>query len=141
MNKKQQQKIKKQNAERQAFIKNAMQRLDINEYEAQELWEYDNEEFEIEEHTHIKEEQKKEKDEKKVSPIAKVKTMKAKKKIDEQKQSILDLIFNFVNNAEQVKCYQQVTGTKASFKDAFGNYYSISVTKHKKKPDGFREEK
>ena len=60
MNKKQQQKIKKQNAERQAFIKNAMQRLDINEYEAQELWEYDNEEFEIEEHTHIKEEQAKE---------------------------------------------------------------------------------
>lgn len=140
MNKKQQQKIKKQNAERQAFIKNAMQRLDINEYEAQELWEYDNEEFEIEEHTHIKEEQKKEKDEKKVSPIAKVKTMKAKKKIDEQKQSILNLIFNFVNNAEQVKCYQQVTSTKASFKDSFGNYYSISVTKHKKKPEGFKEE-
>lgn len=140
MNKKQQQKIKKQNAERQAFIKNAMQRLDINEYEAQELWEYDNEEFEIEEHTHIKEEQKKEKDEKKVSPIAKVKTMKAKKKIDEQKQSILDLIFNFVNNAKQVKCYQQVTSTKASFKDSFGNYYSISVTKHKKKPEGFKEE-
>lgn len=139
MNKKQQQKIKKQNAERQAFIKNVMQRLNINEYEAQELWEYDNEEFEIEEHTHIKEEQKKEKDEKKVSPIAKVKTMKAKKKIDEQKQSILDLIFNFVNNAEQVKCYQQVTSTKASFKDSFGNYYSISVTKHKKKPDGFQE--
>lgn len=140
MNKKQQQKIKKQNAERQAFIKNAMQRLDINEYEAQELWEYDNEEFEIEEHTHIKEEQKKEKDEKKVSPIAKVKTMKAKKKIDEQKQSILNLIFNFVNNAEQVKCYQQITSTKASFKDSFGNYYSISVTKHKKKPEGFKEE-
>ena len=139
MNKKQQQKIKKQNAERQAFIKNAMQRLDINEYEAQELWEYDNEEFEIEEHTHIKEEQAKEK-EKKNSPIAKVKTMKAKKKIDEQKQSILDLIFNFVNHAKQVKCYQQVTSTKASFKDEFGNYYSISVTKHKKKPDGFREE-
>lgn len=140
MNKKrQQQRLKKQNAERQAFIKNAMERLDINEYEAQELWEYDNEEFEIEEHTHIEEERIKEKEEKKTSPIAKVKSLKAKKKIDEQKQSILDLIFGFVKNSEQIKCYQQITGTKASFKDLFGNYYSISVTKHKKKPEGFKE--
>lgn len=79
-------------------------------------------------------------DEKKKSPIEKVKYSKAKKKADANKESIVGAVLEFLKFCALVRGVQKMTATKISFKDADGNYYTVTVTKHKTKPDGYADE-
>lgn len=79
-------------------------------------------------------------DEKKRSPIEKVKYSKAKKKADANKESIVGAVLEFLKFCALVRGVQKMTATKISFKDADGNYYTVTVTKHKTKPDGYADE-
>ena len=79
-------------------------------------------------------------DEKKRSPIEKVKYSKAKKKADANKESIVGAVLEFLKFSALVRGVQKMTTTKISFKDADGNYYTVTVTKHKTKPDGYADE-
>lgn len=78
--------------------------------------------------------------EKKRSPIEKVKYSKAKKKADANKESIVGAVLEFLKFNALVRGVQRMTATKISFKDADGNYYTVTVTKHKTKPDGYADE-
>lgn len=129
---------KKNTAKEQEILKN-MEVLAITRKEAEELYSFDHDEIENEEVEALtaKAEQVT-KEKKKGSSLDKVRNMKAKKKKDESKQIIIDLVFNSIKESENTVFAQEMTGTKISFMDTMGNYYSVSVTKHKTAPDGFK---
>lgn len=124
-----------------------MEKLEITREEALEILDFDKgdcynkEAEELEEKAKIQaKEEKKPKDGKKgKSSLDKIKYQKAKKKVDVTKTAIMDLITSTLETSELIQLFQKMTATKSSFMDKDGNYYSVSLTKHKAKPDGFQE--
>ena len=124
-----------------------MEKLEITREEALEILDFDkgdcyNEEAEeLEEKAKIQaKEEKKPKDGKKgKSSLDKIKYQKAQKKVDVTKAAIMDLIDSTLSTSELIQLFQKMAATKSSFMDKDGNYYSVSLTKHKAKPDGFQE--
>ena len=128
--------------EKENEILKSMKGLGISREEAEELYAFDHEEVECEEVTAIEEKVAQEnKEEKKIkgSPLDKVKLMKAKRKVDEEKENIIGDIFMFVRESDLVDGAQEMTSTKMAFMGESGTYYSVTVTKHKSKPDGYVE--
>ncbi len=66
--------------------------------------------------------------------------MKAKKKADAVKTSIVNAIFDYIEGDQLFRMSQQMTSNKMSFKAEDGSYYTVAITKHKSKPDGFKDE-
>ena len=127
----------KLNAKEKAIQYN-MKSLELTRAEAEELWLFDNEEIENEVVDAIEakvEDQKKAKEGR--SSIEKVKHMKAKIKSDANKENIIEDIFNTTQQSEHVFHCQEMTATKMSFVDKDGFFYTVQVTKHKARPDGY----
>jgi hypothetical protein len=115
-----------------------MKVLGISREEAEELYAFDNDEIENEEVNAIEEKQQKVRKAKEGrSSIEKVKYMKAKVKADANKELIIDDIFAMVQTSEHIFNTQEMTATKMSFQDKDGNFYTVQVTKHKTRPDGY----
>ena len=115
-----------------------MKVLEISREEAEELYAFDNDEIENEEVIAIEEKQQKRKEAQEGrSSIEKVKHMKAKAKSDINKERIIDDIFEKVQASEHIYNTQEMTATKMSFQDKDGNFYTVQVTKHKSRPDGY----
>ena len=118
-----------------------MKVLEISREEAEELYAFDNDEIENEEVIAIEEKQRKRKEAQEGrSSIEKVKHMKAKVKGDINKELIIDDIFAKTQASEHIYNTQEMTATKMSFQDKDGNFYTIQVTKHKSRPDGYVED-
>ena len=111
--------------------------LELTYEEAMELHYFDKEENDNEEVTEIEAKVKAEKEANKPSTIGKVKNMKMKKKEDAQREGILGQVFGFVKTMADFKRAAQMTTSKMSFEAEDGTYYSVTITKHKSKPDGF----
>lgn len=126
-------------SEKEQEIRKNMEVLAISREEAEELYAFDHDETDNEEADALtaKAEQVT-KEKKKGSALDKVRNLKAKKKKDESKQAIVNLVFEAVKGSSLVVFPQEMTGTKISFMDTIGNYYSVVVTKHKAAPDGFK---
>ena len=126
-------------------VKNLMETLGVTYDEALEIIAFDNEEIEIDEVKEIEEKvkatakaEKPKSDKPKRSSLEKIKHQKAKKKIDENKDNIFKLIGKMMSDNKGIfKAPQQMTTSKITFQDAEGNFYSISLTKHKARPDGY----
>ena len=129
--------MKQKMVAKEAAIKTFMESLEITREEAEELYKFDNDEVTNEVADAI-EEKIADKGEKR-SPLEKVKHQKAKKKADANKEGIIAAIFGFVEGSDAMVNAQGISATKMSFKDADGNYYTVAVTKHKSKPDGYRD--
>ena len=71
--------------------------------------------------------------------LAKVKTQKAKKKVDVNKDGLIASIEEFCKANNLMVEPQTIKSNQISFKDLEGNYYSLKLTKHKAKPDGYKE--
>lgn len=110
-------------------IELAMKNLDLTREEAIDMLKSDVED--------IKEE-KSEEPKKKGSSLDKVKTQKAKKKIDAVKEQLM-LKIKYMLELANVENPQQVTSSKYTFKIG-KDYFSISLTRHKTKPDGYSDE-
>lgn len=72
--------------------------------------------------------------------LAKVKTQKAKKKEDTTKAEIMAILEKLLDDSDCFNNPQKMTASKFTFTDKDGNYCSISMTKHKARPDGYKEE-
>ena len=119
-------------------ILNNMKVLGISREEAEELYAFDNDEIENEEVNAIEEKQEKSKKAQEGrSSIEKVKHMKAKVKGDANKENIIDDIFAKTEASEHIHNAQEMTATKMSFQDKDGNFYTVQVTKHKSRPEGY----
>lgn len=129
--------MKQKMVAKEAAIKTFMESLEITREEAEELYKFDNDEVTNEVADAI-EDKIAGKGEKR-SPLEKVKHQKAKKKADANKEGIIAAIFGFVEGSDAMVNAQGISATKMSFKDADGNYYTVAVTKHKSKPDGYRD--
>ena len=115
-----------------------MKVLGISREEAEELYAFDNDEIDNEEVIAIEEKQQKNKKvQEKRSSIEKVKHMKAKIKGDANKELIIDDIFTMAQTSEHIFNAQEMTATKMSFQDKDGNFYTVQITKHKSRPDGY----
>ena len=124
-------------AKEKAILKN-MEVLEISREEAEELYAFDNDEIDNEVVNEIEEKQQKRKEAQEGrSSIEKVKHMKAKIKSDENKELIIDDIFAKTQASEHIYNTQEMTATKMSFQDKDGNFYTVQVTKHKSRPDGY----
>lgn len=129
-------------------ISKLMETLEITREEALELLEFDKGNTDNEEADKLEDKDKKNKKEeksntgKKGNSLDKVKNQKAKKKVDETKDEIMQILENTLDgNTEVFKNSQSLTSSKITFMAKDGNYYSVSLTKHKAKPDGYSEEK
>lgn len=136
---------KKALAEKDAEIKKNMEILGISREEAKEMWAFDHDEIDCEEvdaiEDKIKETQKSDK-KKTGSPLDKVRNMKAKKKADAEKHNIIQSVFNFLKTLGEtgkIVSPQEMSTTKMSFKGVNGGYYTVTITKHKSCPDGYKE--
>lgn len=136
---------KKALAEKDAEIKKNMEILGISREEAEEMWAFDHDEIDCEEvdaiEDKIKETQKSDK-KKTGSPLDKVRNMKAKKKADAEKHNIIQSIFSFLKTlgeTGEIVSPQEMSTTKMSFKGVNGGYYTVTITKHKSCPDGYKE--
>lgn len=136
---------KKALAEKDAEIKKNMEILGISREEAEEMWAFDHDEIDCEEvdaiEDKIKETQKNDK-KKTGSPLDKVRNMKAKKKADAEKHGIIQAVFDFLcsmGDAGSIVSPQEMSTTKMSFKGVNGGYYTVTITKHKSCPDGYKE--
>lgn len=136
---------KKALAEKDAEIKKNMEILGISREEAEEMWAFDHDEIDCEEvdaiEDKIKETQKSDK-KKTGSPLDKVRNMKAKKKADAEKHNIIQSVFNFLKTlgeTGEIVSPQKMSTTKMSFKGVNGGYYTVTITKHKSCPDGYKE--
>jgi len=115
-----------------------MEVLGISREEAEELYAFDNGEIDNEEVIAMEKEiQKKQATKQKKSSIAKVKYMKAKIKADKNKENIIKDIFAKAQASEFIFNPQEMTTTKLSFQDKDGNFYSLQITKHKSRPEGY----
>lgn len=121
------------------MIADMMTKLKISREEAIEVIKFDNEEIESEE---VKKIEAKIVDKKpKKDTLAKVKTMKAKKKADAVKNELIDLIEKFMDENEEFFIKpQKMSANKFTFTAKDGSYYSLTLTKHKAKPDGYAGE-
>lgn len=136
---------KKALAEKDAEIKKNMEILGISREEAEEMWAFDHDEIDCEEvdaiEDKIKETQKSDK-KKTGSPLDKVCNMKAKKKADAEKYNIIQSVFSFLKTlgeTGEIVSPQEMSTTKMSFKGVNGGYYTVTITKHKSCPDGYKE--
>lgn len=136
---------KKALAEKDAEIKKNMEILGISREEAEEMWAFDHDEIDCEEvdaiEDKIKETQKNDK-KKTGSPLDKVRNMKAKKKADAEKYNIIQSVFSFLKTlgeTGEIVSPQEMSTTKMSFKGVNGGYYTVTITKHKSCPDGYKE--
>lgn len=129
--------MKQKMVAKEAAIKTFMESLEVTREEAEELYKFDHDEVTNEVADAI-EDKIADKGEKR-SPLEKVKHQKAKKKADANKEGIIAAIFGFVEGSDVMVNAQGISATKMSFKDADGNYYTVAVTKHKSKPDGYRD--
>lgn len=136
---------KKALAEKDAEIKKNMEILGISREEAEEMWAFDHDEIDCEEvdaiEDKIKETQKSDK-RKTGSPLDKVRNMKAKKKADAEKYNIIQSVFSFLKTlgeTGEIVSPQEMSTTKMSFKGVNGGYYTVTITKHKSCPDGYKE--
>ena len=126
-------------SDKEKEIRKNMEVLAISRAEAEELYAFDHDEAENTEAEALTEKaEKATKEKKKGSALDKVRNLKAKKKKDESKQAIVNLVFEAVKGSPLVIFPQEMTGTKISFMDTMGNYYRVAVTKHKAAPDGFK---
>lgn len=135
------------------MIKDMMKKMDCSQEEAIDIlkWDMEDEECDNEEAQALQEKAvQTEKEEKsktkkgatkqKGSSLDKVKHQKAKKKADATKEEIMGLIKKLLDESECFTSPQEMTASKFTFKDKDGNYCSISMTKHKAKPDGYKED-
>lgn len=129
----------KKNIAKEKEVQKNMDILGITREEAEELWLFDHDQAECAEVEELEQKQK-EKEKPKGSSLDKVRHMKAKKKADGNKEAIFAHIFENIGLCEVVKNPEEITASKISFMDKDGNYYSISLTKHKAKPDGYKGE-
>lgn len=136
---------KKALAEKDAEIKKNMEILGISREEAEEMWAFDHDEIDCEEvdaiEDKIKETQKSDK-KKTGSPLDKVRNMKAKKKADAEKYNIIQSVFSFLKTlgeTGEIVSPREMSTTKMSFKGVNGGYYTVTITKHKSCPDGYKE--
>lgn len=123
--------------EKEAQTKNFMERLEISREEAEELIAFDNGEIDNEEVAEIEQKIETKKVAEKRSPLEKVKNQKAKKKADKNKETVTETLFNFVKSSEIFVKEQEISATKISFQDKDGNFYTIALTKHKSRPNGY----
>ena len=129
--------MSKLNNKEKTILRN-MEILGISREEAEELYAFDNDEIDNEEVIAIEEKQQKNKKvQEKRSSIEKVKHMKAKIKGDANKELIIDDIFTMAQTSEHIFNAQEMTATKMSFQDKDGNFYTVQITKHKSRPDGY----
>ena len=125
-------------SEKEKAILQYMEKLGISREEAEELYAFDNDEIDNEEVIAIEENSKKRKRaQEKRSSLEKVKHMKAKIKGDINKQNIIDDIFAKAQTSEHIFNPQEMTSTKLSFQDKDGNFYTLQITKHKTRPEGY----
>lgn len=117
---------------KETFILNAMRKLTCSREEAIELWDFDHEKTESAEVAAI--EQKK----KEASPINKVKNLKAKKKVDTNKESIIRKVESFLRSDEFFQNPEEIKTGKFVFQDLDGSFYTLALTKNKTKPDGYK---
>jgi len=120
------------------FIVATMSKLGIDRGEAEELYSFDHNEISNPVVDAIEAKTAKVKD-KAPSTLGKVLTMKAKKKADLNKEAIISNLFDFIKGNGLFMRAQDMTATKISFMDADGAYYTVAVTKHKRKPDGYSD--
>ena len=106
-------------SEKEQEIRKNMEVLAISREEAEELYAFDHDETDNEEADALttKAEQVT-KEKKKGSALDKVRNLKAKKKKDESKQVIVNLVFEAVKGSPLVVFPQEMTGTKISFMDS-----------------------
>lgn len=136
---------KKALAEKDAEIKKNMEILGISREEAEEMWAFDHDEIDCEEVDAIEDKIKatQKNDKKKTgSPLDKVRNMKAKKKADAEKYNIIQSVFSFLKTLGEtgkIVSPQEMSTTKMSFKGVNGGYYTVTITKHKSCPDGYKE--
>lgn len=123
--------------EKEEQIKTLMENLEISREEALEVIAFDNGEVDNEEVAEIEQKIEVKKEKEKRSPLEKVKNQKAKKKADENKETIKETLFNFVKDSEIFVKEQEISATKISFQDKDGNFYTIALTKHKSRPIGY----
>lgn len=114
-------------------IKVLMDKLGITEEEAKEVFTFDNEAPTPETPNEAPKEKKKT-----GSPLNKVKNAKAKKKVDVVKQNLMDKLYEAMMYAAGVTNIQEMSTTKITFKVG-EDFYSVSLTKHKTKPDGYAD--
>jgi len=115
-----------------------MEKLGISREEAEELYAFDNDEIDNEEVTAIEEKQQKNKKaQEKRSSLEKIKHMKAKVKRDINKENIISDIFAKAQTSEYIFNPQEMTKTKLSFQDKDGNFYTLQITRHKSRPEGY----
>lgn len=130
--------------EREAAIEKNMKLLGISREEAEELWAFDNDEIDNEEVAAIEQnisDVKAEKKARKGSPLDKVKLMQAKKKADRNKTEIIAAVWQFIEDMSKEGLMispQEMTSGKMSFMDKDGGFYSLTITKHKSQPDGYK---
>ncbi len=130
--------------EREAAIEKNMKVLGISREEAEELWAFDHDEVDNQEVAAIEQsisDVKAEKKARKGSPLDKVKLMKAKKKADRNKTEIINAVWTFIEGMAVEGLFiapQEMTSGKMSFMDKDGGFYSLTITKHKTQPDGYR---
>ena len=60
-------------------------------------------------------------------------------KVDKNKDDLLSQIMEFAENCQLMTNPQFVKKGQLSFVDKEGNYYSLKLTKHKTKPEGYEE--
>ena len=124
--------------EKQKFIEKSMQKLEISESEAEALWDFDHDGEAPQEVLTIEQKIAK----KEASPINKVKNLKAKKKVDVYKTTIIDEIKQFLETAHLssnsvILAPEEVKTGKFVFVDESGSFYTLALTKNKQKPDGY----
>lgn len=125
-------------SDKEKTILRNMEILGISREEAEELYAFDNDEIDNEEVIAIEEKQQKKKAVKeKRSSIEKVKHMKAKVKADINKENIIGDIFAKAQTSEYIFNPQVMTSTKLSFQDKDGNFYTLQITRHKSRPEGY----
>ncbi len=128
------------------MITEMMAKMKCDREEAVDIikWDMEDEDCQNEEAMELQKKMEEKEKESKKKPkgdsIAKVKTQKAKKKEDKTKSDIMTLIEKMLNENSEFDNPQKMTASKFTFMDKDGNYCSISMTKHKAKPDGYKED-
>ena len=127
--------------EKARLITNYMERLGINKYDAEELYKFDymNEENETVNKIEAKGAPSfSNYDPEKRTSIEKVRHLKAKPVSNASKDSLMEALLEFTHEHILPVNPQQVNASKISFSTPDGEYFTISLTKHRSKPDGYK---
>lgn len=122
-------------------ITKMMEVLEISREEAIEMLKCDKEDIVTDEVAKIEEKAKENSDKKpkkKGDSLAKVKMQRAKKKEDLVKDDLMNKIKEMVKDGS-FNSPQEMTSSKITFTSSDGVFYSVSLTKHKVKPDGYSD--